>query len=1288
MTQKRFLYGVLEFTSKCRVQISGVPFRAFDPCSTPNEPSAAPPKAIACHKHYDTDMWCKVDRESGGLVEILGPVGRASVESAVLLQAFGVLPCRYPDTVRLTGDQGSECGTRELNFQGAITIDGPDTRDYDDAITVQMSDDGRTVELGIHIADVTGLDPAVLDWAFLRASSVYCADGKKYPMLPPDLAHDKISLVAGSVRPCMSLVLSYEKDTLRLAKEPMWGFSAVSIAANVTYDDFATADEHAFARGFLKAVSEEAPSAEDMVAWAMIQYNRFFGELVAQRCPDALLRVQTEPGQAALYQMATHKGTHASMQSQMYGHFTSPIRRCSDMYNQFLIKGIAGVWARADSDVSKLNKAMDRVRRYHAHDATTNLAYVAKERPLVLDARACSSDDGRVIRIWVPTMKRWVSVPISDSYYAEPLSQAVRDASEGTTFRVELFGIVKNHRTQLRLRLLDAGQAAQPKQQVPLDRDGPHVCMDAAHAGAFETHHTTESGQARIEALAGYPLDGFQLKALRVIMEGKDLLGMAPTGSGKTILALMGIVLRAFDVGKRAILTSPIKALSNQKFYEFSQWFDRMGMRRRISLLTGDIQARAAPAGGDGAPELLIMTSEILENKLDSQARSGVQDPDLANVTLVVMDEVHYINDPSRGSTWERSIMMLPETVQLVALSATLDSPERFLSWLERRRPADLVQRHDRHVPLHIGGFSTAGNNCQFMQFYGTHTDGAGFSTTAYAEWSKPFASQASRGNLTQNVNGLVSSLEKADKMPAIVFCMSRNRCVAAAQAVTRNLMLPNKPARSKDHDDYEWEWIMEQHQDEVREVRGRQDAMFRAHLLRYKDTLEALPGYPEFKDMLDRGIGYHHAGMLPLLREYVEILFQNRLLKVVFATETLGVGINMPARTVIFTQLDKPTGGQAGGSRLLRADEFWQMAGRSGRRGMDERGFVVIHPLSTGAMSGAHEVMSVACGKVQPASSQLAVSPLFVLKHLQEGQGVMDRTFLNHIAKRQRAALEQQLNALPKMAEDAKFIASKHAEAERKLTCIDGFIKPTPKQRKAYEAVMREMEAKAGGKAALEAMRKHLSERQSIANDMAMIDKAVEADWDASLSWLSTHGFADLATGLPTVAGRATSGLHDAMPLVRGRMASAGALDGLEFNDLVCWLALFGESMRRGDDMCVQEDHGPAFMHLLEATQEAVDELRGGETEPGELQLASADALRVWLQSDKDIRAIAALLDPHQLGVFVKLVLRVVALTEELRPVLLGLEKFELYNALENVHARLLGGVVTNASLYVMMNA
>ena len=757
---------------------------------------------------------------------------------------------------------------------------------------------------------------------------------------------------------------------------------------------------------------------------------------------------------------------------------------------------------------------------------------------------------------------------------------------------------------------------------------------------------TTTEKEVSIESIVGYKLDIFQKKSLSIIVEGNDLLVTVPTSMGKTTVALTAIILNAFDKGHRAILTTPVKALSNQKYAEFQEWFGKIGYTNRITLLTGDIQARATPEGGDGGPELLIMTSEILANKLEDPLN-----PDLVNVSVLVMDEAHYINDTDRGHVWERTIMYLPTTVQIIALSATLSEPEKFQEWLSRRRSTQLVQRHDRHVPLHFGFYS---GNSLFIELYKTNQENKVMDSSLYKKL------MPQNGTFASSITKIVKILEKEQKLPAIIFSMSKMKCEEAANCLNQNLLYGCPPVMKKDEDPLAFGEIEAEHQHEVKTIRNRQDHLFQKYLRPYHDILGKLPGFELFKSLIDKGIAYHHAGMIPILREYVEILFSEKLIKVVFATETLAIGINMPAKTVVFTSIEKPGGKDD--MTILRPEQFMQMSGRAGRRGMDEKGYVVYYPIRT--MASEAEFRHLLFGKMPSVVSQLSIDPLFVLKNISR-EDILSKSLLSHQNERYVKALMDELEKIPSISPELSEKVEKYLEIKEKLN--PGLIRVSNAQRKLYEKEIKEMNLD-------EATISITTKRITIEKDISKSRKTLEGNWESCVEWLEDYGFTK--NGEITIAGKIASGLSDGLPLIRASMIGNKKLNDVSFEQFAGWLGCFTETLR------VSEKNAPEVeeMHeLLYEIDKTCDEMRY------DCDINYNTGLLVFLWAkNKDIHEICGYVGAGQLGTFVKSILRVISYMDEMKKVLLGLQYYELYNKLEHHQDRLMDGIVSNRSLYV----
>ncbi|HEV8621733.1 MAG TPA: DEAD/DEAH box helicase [Actinomycetota bacterium] len=417
---------------------------------------------------------------------------------------------------------------------------------------------------------------------------------------------------------------------------------------------------------------------------------------------------------------------------------------------------------------------------------------------------------------------------------------------------------------------------------------------------------------------ARYPfdLDDFQVEAIDALDSGESVLVAAPTGSGKTVVAEFAVE-RALDLGSKAFYTTPLKALSNQKFGDLVA---RHGAAR-VGLLTGDNSINSE------AP-VVVMTTEVLRNMLYEKS------PTLLGLSSVVLDEVHYLQDPYRGAVWEEVLIHLPLSVPVVCLSATISNAEEFGEWIgtlrgptrvviEERRPVPLEHHyligHELH-PMHVQQdgelipnpyiVSLDQEEVRYRTYYRR--------SSGVAQHQRiPRPREGYRRVYVPRREEVVEVLAQNEMLPAIYFVFSRAGC------------------------DRSVEWLMDagirlttrEEADQIREFADMRVAWMA------EEDLETL-GFYEFREALSAGIAAHHAGMLPVFKETVEELFKAGEVKVVFATETLSLGINMPAKTVVIEDLWKFSGER---HELLTPGEYTQLTGRAGRRGIDEIGHAVV---------------------------------------------------------------------------------------------------------------------------------------------------------------------------------------------------------------------------------------------------------------------------------------------------------------------------------------------------------
>lgn len=427
-----------------------------------------------------------------------------------------------------------------------------------------------------------------------------------------------------------------------------------------------------------------------------------------------------------------------------------------------------------------------------------------------------------------------------------------------------------------------------------------------------------------------FELDDFQKEACGYINEGKSVVVCAPTGAGKTVIAEHAIH-KALEEGKRVFYTTPLKALSNQKFGDFSS---KYGINN-VGLLTGDTSINRDA-------QIVVMTTEVFRNMLYGTNFGSVTE-NLKEVKYVILDEVHYMNDEQRGTVWEESIIYCPTNIQLVALSATVANAQQLTDWINTvHSRTELVNTDFRPVPLRFYYFDSS----QPTTILPLLTPSGQLNSKIRPE-KREFHR---RGKTPQRsvVKDVVRALHEKDMLPAIYFTFSRKKCDEQMEKCSSLCLLtPKEQARIKEIVD---EYLVEN--------------MY-------------LYGNKHMEYILS-GVASHHAGLLPGWKVLVEKLFQEGLIKVVFATETLAAGINMPARSTVISSISKRTDN---GHRILTASEFLQMSGRAGRRGMDEIGYVTVVGTS---FQTPEDVAELVLSDANPLESRFAPRYSMVLNLLQ----------------------------------------------------------------------------------------------------------------------------------------------------------------------------------------------------------------------------------------------------------------------------------------------------------------
>ncbi|XP_036094261.1 helicase SKI2W isoform X2 [Rousettus aegyptiacus] len=480
--------------------------------------------------------------------------------------------------------------------------------------------------------------------------------------------------------------------------------------------------------------------------------------------------------------------------------------------------------------------------------------------------------------------------------------------------------------------------------------------------------------------------DVFQKQAILHLERHDSVFVAAHTSAGKTVVAEYAIALAQKHM-TRTIYTSPIKALSNQKFRDFRNTFGDVG------LLTGDVQLHPEAS-------CLIMTTEILRSMLYSG--SDV----IRDLEWVIFDEVHYINDAERGVVWEEVLIMLPDHVSIILLSATVPNALEFADWIGRlkRRQIYVISTVARPVPLEHYLFTgnspkTQGELFLLLDSRGTfHTKGYYAAVEAKKERMSKHAQTFGAKQPTHHGGpaqdrgvylSLLAFLRTRAQLPVVVFTFSRGRCDEQASGLT-SLDLTTSSEKSEIH------------------------LFLQRCLARLRGSDRQLPQVLHMSELLHRGLGVHHSGILPILKEIVEMLFSRGLVKVLFATETFAMGVNMPARTVVFDSMRKHDGSTF---RDLLPGEYVQMAGRAGRRGLDPTGTVIL--LCKGRVPEMVDLHRMMMGKPSQLQSQFRLTYTMILNLLRVDalrvEDMMKRSFSEFPSRKDSKAHEQSLAELSK---------------------------------------------------------------------------------------------------------------------------------------------------------------------------------------------------------------------------------------------------------------------------------
>jgi len=804
-----------------------------------------------------------------------------------------------------------------------------------------------------------------------------------------------------------------------------------------------------------------------------------------------------------------------------------------------------------------------------------------------------------------------------------------------------------------------------------------------------------------------FPLSDFQKYAIESIINGNSTVITAHTGSGKTLPAEFLIRYLCKEKGKKVIYTSPIKALSNEKYWDLKKKFPEIS----FGIITGDMKHNAEA-------DVLIMTTECLNNTLFQMKmlKEGTIEPTQVNLLFemdihtelggVVFDEIHYINDPDRGHVWEESIMMLPNNVQILGLSATIQNPEKLCSWIANKKlPVWLCPNDKRVVPLIHYSYLTVPESTlhkfpkeiksKVFDLYEKNIviKNTGFKERTYENIKnviKYFEKNNVRVDKKFILNQIINYVKIHDLLPAICFVFSQKKTEEYAECIQTSLFEEGskEPSTVKD---------------ECKKIMMK--------LSNYREYIE-LPEYKKIVKLLEKGIAYHHAGVTTVFREMIEILFAKGYIKLLFATETFAVGINMPTRTTIFTSMKKYS---SKGFRYVTPGEYTQMSGRAGRRGMDPIG-VVFHLVNfysiQNSFPSTKDMRIILSGKPAAIESKFKINTNIILKLISVNNTnfesfIKESLVANSISK-QKKVLNEILTSLIEKKErmyikfeslrtdinDIKTYQELESQnmnfSRKKRKKILSQMQMLKKEHKTFDADYDWYLSY------LKVDFEILNQKKTIRN----LDTYIENEIELILNILVKNGFID-DTNTLTLKGRVASNINELHPLAIANILDSKILEDLPPIDIACVLSIF-TNLKLNDANSVTDKN---TLSISKKAIAVIDKIEKEHRYFYDIQLVNkmedlqaehlnnihynlCDFILGWWKADDGNKCYKEIEKMKfygvSLGKIIKAVLKMNNIIDELEKACLIQNNFKLLEKLKEIPKNILKFIATNQSLYL----
>jgi hypothetical protein len=801
-----------------------------------------------------------------------------------------------------------------------------------------------------------------------------------------------------------------------------------------------------------------------------------------------------------------------------------------------------------------------------------------------------------------------------------------------------------------------------------------------------------------------FPLDPFQQHAISAIARDENVLVCAKTGSGKTLVGEYQIY-QSLNKEKRVFYTTPIKSLSNQKFYDLKKLFKDAS----VGIMTGDIKFRPDA-------QIVIMTTEILRNLLYKKGTTTehvglTASISMDNLDAVIFDECHYINDKDRGKVWEETMILLPSHINLVMLSATLDRPDYFANWLGilKQKPINLIETTYRIVPLTHNLLDSNYKLVTLMDakeiyYERIYTDwlrtrsGLQDEQKAFKKKVVEARRQGVEGaiagkvhihNFVHQMNTAIKMLEKEELLPALFFVLSRKQCEAYADKVDGTLLSSGETATVKH--------------------------IVSFHLHRHMKELEKVPQYYQIYDLLCRGIAFHHSGLLPLLKEIIEILFSKGFVKIMFCTETFAVGLNMPTKTVLFSGFKKYDD-QTGGMRMLRTDEYIQMAGRAGRRGKDDKGIVIYLPDHEPVEPS--EMKSMMKGSKPPILSRMDFHYDFILKTIQsshddtsnkEGDSVkpikwlsiMEQSYWFQQRQNQIKSTKRDLEITQKKIDEIKIDDAIYAECHKRAQLEQKIKQTVNAERKEVQRQLDTVKNKQFGPrwllaltnyTLLQKLKKEFEELTQTLTTLEAHEESVQpiANFLFEIGYLKNNNPMTFKNGVLTLKGILATEVNEGHQILMTELYTRELFHNISGDDIVTTLACFLEEKETEDSPSFGElnisldvyNTLVSIKKMAQEYQEIEDKVGYQVYDYWKISTQLIEPMRRWIEGEN----ASIICQEHGLfeGNFIRAVMKMSNMLDEVLAMATYCQHTEQVNKIMEVREKMIRDIVISDSLYL----